>query len=108
MLGVIRSEQFLVDICQCLLEQLVIFTEQIKVRAVRHHLASNLASEEEVLTEGCLEAACGVEACASYVCALRDERRDHTSTRPSIRQNSGPRATAPCTAPKGHALVMLE
>ena len=64
-LGVIRSKQFLVDICQCLLEQLVIFTEQIKVRAVRHHLASNLASEEEVLTEGCLETACGVAACAS-------------------------------------------
>ncbi len=31
------------------------------------NVASNLASEEDVLTEGCLEAAFGVEVCASYM-----------------------------------------
>ena len=51
---VLRAKQFLVDICQRLLEQLVLFTEQRKFWVRRLHVPSNSNSDEEVLTEGCL------------------------------------------------------
>ena len=53
---VLRAKQFLVDICQRLLEQLVLFTDQCKFWVGRFHVLSNLKSEDEVLMEGCLEA----------------------------------------------------
>ena len=66
------------------------------------NVASNLASEEDVLTEGCLEAAFGVEVCASYmlwgVCLLYAAgSRCGLGTR--IRCSRPPRWVNRCTGP---------
>ena len=63
--------------CPRFLEQLVFFTEQRKFWAGRLHVLSNLKSEEEVLTEGCLDAAFSVEACASYTSSLMNVATIH-------------------------------